>query len=187
LADEWDHIETSTFHCYAKHISKDARTIGILTQPLEVQTGAQQRNDDVNEKVLGRCRILVYSFISYIQYHHPQAEIRIHNSVNETIALTYARMIMTSQSITGMTSFGEMATVASMGAAYIRHPSQWVKRIDEMTDGITLYKPHRNVKFRYIKDLWNQKGTKAVLQWFWYKVTPKDGNYCGQYRHICEI
>ena len=99
LSDQWEFIETSTFQCYVEHIPKYVRTIGILTQPLDSPTptsegGQQYRSDDTEKTVMGRCRILVYSFIKYIQQHHPQAQIFIHNSRDETIALTYARMIM---------------------------------------------------------------------------------------------
>ena len=81
-----------------------------------------------------------------------------------------------------MTSFGEFATVAAFGSSYIRHPSQWVKGIDKLTnDSIVLYQPNKVQSFRYLKGLWKQpqNGTAAVLQWFWNGAIPTDGNYCG--------
>ena len=220
LSDAWDHLDTSTFAGYIQHIPTNGviRTIGILTQPLddisvisksteEKDSHAEQqqhRSDDTEPIVLKRCRVLVYSFVKFIQQHHPNAQIFIHNDRNETIALTYARMIMArQQSITGMTSFGEFATVATFGTGYVRHPSQWVKGIDilmaqdhmndnhssssssSLSSPVVLYQPFQVQPFKYIKALWNQtpNGTTAAMKWFWNGVLPTDGNYCGSDQH----
>ena len=191
LSDQWDFIETSTFSSYVEPITPNIRSIGILTQSLEVQnaaSGRQQRIDDIEKTVVRRCKTLVYSFVAYVQHFHPHVEIRIHNSINETIALTYARMIMARQSsITGMTSFGEFATMATFGTGYIRSPGQWIRPIDELNETVIWYPAEKIASFQYIKQLWMVNGTQAALQWFWNGVIPRDGNYCGiLHRSICQ-
>lgn len=80
------------FSGYTKHISPEARSVGILTQPFD-QT-SQTRDLDAGSLVRDRCRIVVTSFVDYIQKRFPRAaaRVRIHNNPNETIALTYARI-----------------------------------------------------------------------------------------------
>ena len=48
-----------------------------------------------------RCRALISAFVDYLQSRFPKARITIRNDPNETIALTYARMIMANQSMSG--------------------------------------------------------------------------------------
>ena len=191
LSDQWDFIETSTFSSYVEPITPNIRSIGILTQSLEIQNttnGRHQRIDDLEQTVVGRCRILVNSFVAYVQHFHPHVEIRIHNSINETIALTYARMIMARQSsITGMTSFGEFATMATFGTGYIRSPGQWIRPIDGLNATVIWYPAEKIASFQYIKQLWMVNGTQAALQWFWNGAVPRDGNYCGiLHRSMCQ-
>jgi hypothetical protein len=108
-----------TFKGYTRYISPEARTIGILTQPFSFSnvtasgvssTNAQVRLYDVAGPNADRCRIVVTALVEYIQERHPKARITVHNGSNETIASTFARMIMANQTIAGTSSsFGLFA------------------------------------------------------------------------------
>lgn len=114
-------------------------TIHWYLDPITRDSG-QQRVDDREKNVVHRCKILVYSLVAYIQHFHPNVDIHVHNDRNEIIALTYARMIMARQSsITGMTSFGEFGTSATVGTGYIRSPGQWIRPIAELNNTIPLF------------------------------------------------
>ena len=107
------------FYDFSRHISSEARSIGILTQPFE-KTGGQQRADDgVNGD---RCRIVVNGLVDYLTDRHPQARLRVHNQLNETMALSYARMILANQTIAGISSFGVFGPIANFGMGYVRKP-----------------------------------------------------------------
>jgi len=162
------------FSGYTKYISKDARSIGILTQPFEMN--AQGRKPDQGKVKFERCKIVVLSLVDYIREHFPNARIRIHNGPNETIALAYARMIMANQTIVGISSFGVFAAIGTFGTGYIRKPdfakapNQFLlepKRMDELADNVVLIEEPNKILCPEIKALWNTKGADGVLEWFW--------------------
>jgi hypothetical protein len=161
------------FSGYTRHISPEASSIGIITQPFKM--GAQSRKVDVPASRSNRCRIVVTSLVQYIKERHPRARVRIHNDVDETIALTYTRMIMANQTIAGISSFGVMPAIATFGTGYIRlpdfprAPNAWLTfpRIDELTDNIVLFEESNRIMVKAMGDLWTSQGEKGVLEWFW--------------------
>ena len=161
------------FSGYTRHISPNAKTIGILTQPFDADT--QSRKADSSQQKRDRCRTVVYSLVEYIKIHFPEAEVRIHNELGETIALTFARMIMANQTIAGVSSFGVIPAVSTFGTGYIRKPdypkapNQWLikPRIDELTSNIVLFDEPNRIMVGQIKGMWLNQGETSVLEWFW--------------------
>jgi hypothetical protein len=169
------HYGFMKFSGLTRHISPEATSIGILTQPFEISAETQSRRVDSDSHKLDRCRVVVESLVDYIQERHPKARVRIHNGVKETIALTYARMIMANQTIAGISSFSVMPAIATFGTGYIRlpdyprAPNTWVihPRIDELTDNVVLFEEPSRIMMDEIKHLWTNHGERGVLEWFW--------------------
>lgn len=161
------------FSGYSRHISPAAKSIGILTQPFDDST-TQGRKADADSKKRDRCRIVVQSLLEFVKERYPYAEVKIRNSANDTIALTYARMIMANQTIAGISSFGVIPAIATFGTGYLREPDypkapqSWVlhPRIDELAYNIVLFKEPCFIKVEDMKDLWETQGETGVLKWF---------------------
>jgi len=162
------------FNGYVRHISSAAKSIGILTQPFD-GNGAQGRKADADSKKRDRCRIVVHSLVQFIEERYPHAKVNIRNSEGETIALTYARMIMANQTIAGISSFGVLPAIATFGTGYLREPDypsapqRWLlhPRIDELAENVVLFKEPKFIKVEDMKDLWEKHGEAGVLKWFW--------------------
>jgi hypothetical protein len=169
-SDHWS-FAFMNFHGYVRHIAPQTRSIGILTQPF-ANDAPQVRFFDSFEHTRDRCRTVVVSLVDYIQERFPQAKISIHN--NDSIALSYARMILAQQAIVGISTFGVMPAVATFGTGYIRIPddpgevNQWLllPRIDAMVDNVVFIEDTK-VPVKYIQALWQQEGEAGVLAWFW--------------------
>ena len=161
------------FSGYTRHISPAAKTIGILTQPFDTDT--QSRKADSSQYKRDRCRTVVYSLVEYIKTRYPDATVRIHNEVGETIALTFARMIMANQTIAGISSFGVIPAISTFGTGYIRKPdynkapNMWLvnPRIDELSANIVLFDEPNKIMVGQMKGLWQSQGEPGVLEWFW--------------------
>jgi hypothetical protein len=158
------------FRGYTRHISPDVQSIGILTQPFAQDTPLQ-RLIDSGAHIRDRCRTVVYSLVEYIQERFPQVTVRIHNE--ESIALTYSRMILAKQAISGISTFGVMPAVATFGTGYARipdHPvevNQWLlrPRIDTLVSNVVLIEDPK-MPVEHIKMLWEREGEEGVLAWF---------------------
>jgi hypothetical protein len=160
------------FSGYTRHISSEAKSIGILTQPFDDAT--QTRKVDMAQHKRDRCRIVVHSLVEYIQERYPNARVRIRNDVGETIALTFARMIMANQSVAGISSFSAIASVVTFGKGYIRFPdytkgpNQWLVRpsIEKVTDNVVLFHEPIKISVTAMKQIWENQGKRGVLEWF---------------------
>lgn len=108
------------FGSFSRHISPDVRRIGIVTQPFD--QGGLQRKGDAGDEKHRRCKIVVHAFRDHLHERFPEAEINIWNSVNESIAQTFARMIMANQTVVAISSFGVFPGVTTFGTGYIREP-----------------------------------------------------------------
>ena len=71
---------------YKKWISKDAKSIGILTQPFDAA-----RNRKLDRGKVESCRKATYLLVDTLQDFLPAARITIHNGVNETLPLAYGK------------------------------------------------------------------------------------------------
>jgi hypothetical protein len=182
------------FSAYARHISAHARTIGIATQPFgnddddsdETTSGSgnkpQQREKDSNKQVRERCRIVVLAFQDYLVQRFPNAKVQLRNDPKETIALTYARMIMANETVGSLSSFSAFPVVAGFGIGYyltpeVRAPSAWLgyyhddqnKRYIDTISGqpnVVLFTETKFLMGAQPKNFWDINGTDAVLEWF---------------------
>jgi hypothetical protein len=171
MDSEHPHFGFMKFSGYTRHISHEASSIGIITQPFEL--GAQSRKLDSDQYKRDRCRIVVFAMIQYIKQRYPKARVQIRNNVKETIAMTYSRMIMANQTIAGISSFGVMPAIATFGTGYIRLPestmqSRWIERprIDNLTNNVVLFQETNIIPVTDIKRMWENYGEDAVVEWF---------------------
>jgi hypothetical protein len=185
-----------TFHGYSRHISPDARTIGILTQPFHptpstdstastTSSIAQARSlDTANVLISQRCQIMVLAFVQYLQEQFPNATIHVRNDPLETIAMAYARMVMANQSIGAMSSFSVFPILGTFGTGYFLRPkrsdpSMWViheqypiTEMDRNNDSnLVMFDESNLLRGSQAKDLWHDYGEGVILQWF------RTGNY----------
>ena len=161
------------FSGYTKYISPDARSIGILTQPFG--TNEQSRWPDRNDDMRERCLIVVTSLVDYIRERFPKSRVTIHNGPSETIALAYARMTMSNQTIVGISTFGVFPAIGTFGTGYIRKPdfpeapNQFLvqPRLDQMADNVVLFDEPTRIMCAEIQKLWLSGGADGVVDWFW--------------------
>jgi hypothetical protein len=106
---------------YEKWISKDARSIGILTQPFDK---ARNRNSDVGR--VENCRQATFLLVRFLQLHYPNATISIHNGPTETLPLAYARLAMANQTFTSLSSFGIFPVMGTFGQGYFQQGNRGV-------------------------------------------------------------
>lgn len=161
------------FSALAQHVSPAASTIGIVTQPFD--DSGQSRAWDNSPTKRDRCRIVVGDFVAYLQELFPRARVRVHNKADETIALTYARMIMANQSIAGISTFGVFPSIASFGTGYIRLPdnqsatNKWLTnpRLDSIMPNLVLMDEPNILMVRQVQKLWEEDdGQDKILNWF---------------------
>jgi hypothetical protein len=180
-----------TFHGYSRHISPHARTIGILTQPFHptpstdstsrtASSIAQARGlDTANALICQRCQIMVFAFVQYLQEQFPNATIHVRNDPLETIAMTYARIVMANQSIGAMSSFSVFPILGTFGTGYFlrpkrKDPSMWlthgqypITEVNRNNDSNIVIFDESNVLLgTQTKDLWHDYGEGVILQWF---------------------
>jgi hypothetical protein len=178
------------FQAFAKHIPTTSKSIGIVTQPFDASSDTVRALDASDTKT-HRCRVVVTDFIDYLKSLFPHARIQLHNSPDETIALTYARMIMAQATIAGISTFGVFASIASFGTGYIRRPddksatNEWLihpKALDEIMtsqstqrDGVNhdhqpqlvLMDEPDILMVRRVRELWlEEDGQEKILKWF---------------------
>ena len=109
------------FDEYKKWIPKNTESIGILTQPFE-----KDRNRGQDSGKVENCRVVVHALVDYLQEFAPNAKISIHNGVNETLPLAYARLVMANHSITSLSSFGIFPVIGTFGQGYFQKGNRGV-------------------------------------------------------------
>ena len=160
------------FSGFSKWISPSARSIGIVTQPFEVS--GQTRKEDSGAFKRQKCKDLVLAITDHLTEKFPSAQISIHNSVNETIALSFARMIMANQTIVGISSFGVFPALTSFGTGYIRkpdhhkQPNQWLLDpcFDAASYGKVLIEEPNLLWVSQLTNLRKMGGEAKVIEWF---------------------
>ncbi len=160
-----------SFHSFSRHISSDARLIGIVTQPFDTQE-AQMRPLEQTDLHTDRCRLVVTQFVQHLEERFPQARVRIRNDANETIALTFARMIMAQQIVSPISTFSVVPALATFGTGYIREPDfekapNWFllhPNVSTLVDNVHLIQ-EPVLMAAELKKLWGDDGS-AVLEWF---------------------
>lgn len=104
------------FQSYTDLIDPTASSIGIVTSSF---------NPDyirVQDQGTGTiCQHIVIAFQRHIQAVFPNATVSIHNGPNESIPVSYSRLIMAKkQTFTGPSTFGVFPAIASFGIGYIQ-------------------------------------------------------------------
>jgi hypothetical protein len=77
----------------------------------------QQRGLDADAS--GRCQIVIEAFLHDINAKFPTTAVSLHNSPQDTIALTFSRMIMAHTLIAGTGTFPFFPALANFGASYV--------------------------------------------------------------------
>lgn len=158
------------FGSFSRHISPDVRSIGIATQPYDSDT--QQRSEDSGATKMARCKQLVEAFVEHLTQEFPNAKVHVHNGPNETIALTFARMIMANQTVIPITSFGVFPGVSTFGTGYIRKPdypkapNRWLLSsppIDQVENIKLIDEPR--LMAGSVKRMWGADGSD-LIEWF---------------------
>ena len=158
------------FGSYSRHLDQNVTSIGIVTQPFDDH--GQAREYDGGESKQAKCKKVVYALVDHLQEKFPAARVAIRNDANETIALTFARMVMAKQVVIGITSFGVFPGIATFGTSYIRKPdydkapNRWLLRpkVEEVLDNVKLVEEPRLMAMS-CRRMWKEDGS-AVLDWF---------------------
>jgi hypothetical protein len=167
------------FSAFSKHISPDAKSIGIVTQPFD--SSGQYRKGDATAEKRERHRIVVMALVDFLVEKFPQVRVTIHNGRSETIALAYARMVMANQTIVGITSFGVFPAIACFGTGYIRKPDYKIgpnqflinPPIDQLADNVVLMEEPNRLMAGTVRAMFKRPtGQELVLEWF------KNDTYC---------
>jgi hypothetical protein len=160
------------FASYSRHLDANITSIGIATQPFEAGRNVRKTDVDMKKKP-ERCRHVIDAFVEHLHDTFPNARVTVRNDPNESIALTFARMVMAQQVVIGISTFGVFPALASFGRSYIRDPdymrapNQWLlepwfrKRAE--AGGMTLIQEPRMTGFE-CRRLWGDDGS-AVLNW----------------------
>lgn len=110
------------FSEYLKWIpTNTTNTIGILTQPFE-----KDRNRAIDGRKSEDCRQATYLLVDYLQAHYPHTRISIRNDRNETLPITYARLVGAKQSFTSLSSFGIFPVIGTRGEGYFQRGNRGV-------------------------------------------------------------
>jgi hypothetical protein len=169
-----------TFSGYVRHISRETKSIGILTQPFADDTAAaQQRSLDADSVKNKRCKTLVLALKDYISERHPKSTVSIRNDANETIALAYARIAMANQSIGARSTFSVFPIAAAFGTGYYLRPKRWTpgswlgrmspgSLLDPLTGkpNVVLFDERKLLIGSNVTALWDSSGEEVVLNWF---------------------
>ncbi|KAI2505329.1 hypothetical protein MHU86_9129 [Fragilaria crotonensis] len=100
------------FHVYTDLIPRTAQTIGVITAPFRQERNHFHPNDpELNEAVVVAAR-------DHIQGKFPDARVSIRNG-NETMAVTYARIVAANWSFCGSSTFCLFPALATAGESYI--------------------------------------------------------------------
>jgi hypothetical protein len=125
------------FQLYTKLLPRTVKTIGIVTAPFQQARPAWGYGDaDLNEAVVTAAR-------DYIQKEFPNATVSIRNDdVNETMAMTYVRMVSANWSFCCPSTFCLFPALANIGESYILQsplfggsPS-WIDKVTESFQNI---------------------------------------------------
>jgi hypothetical protein len=148
------------FWAYKQRIPNTTESIGILTQPFE-----KGRNRGVDQKKSSNCRHVVNALVNYLREFAPRANISIHNGVNETFPLAYARLAMANYSITSLSSFGIFPILGTFGQGYYQRGNRGVNPFAK-GDNIKLDNVHE--MRGNVRGTWDMfgKSVENLIDWF---------------------
>ena len=165
------------FEEFAKLISPDAKTIGIVTQPFEDSKDGQSRPQDKLNETGDRCKALVHGLIDYLKPKFPNAKFAIRNGPGENMALAFARMVMANQTIALTPStFSIFPLTSSFGTGYFANLKgrqnnvqyAWIeKKGPQLVGTHVVHIPKENrIAAEKINELWESGRAETVLKWF---------------------
>jgi hypothetical protein len=148
------------FYEYKKWIPRNTTTIGIITQPFE-----KDRNRGTDARKTDNCRRVVETLVDYLQEFAPNAKITIHNGINETLPLAYARLAMANYSFTSLSSFGIFPVVGTFGEGYFQKGNDGV---NPFATYIPQYLPNIHQMNAEVRSTWEMWGMplEDLIAWF---------------------
>jgi hypothetical protein len=152
---------------YKKWISRDARTIGIVTQSFDEKLLRAKDAGSTNS-----CRHATHLLVDYLQEYFPNATISIHNNESESLPLAYARLAMANQSFTSLSSFGIFPVIGTFGDGYFQKGNRGVNPFATHVPALlsNVHEMHAPVlSMGTIRNMLTTTTLNETLQWF---VTP---------------
>ena len=161
------------FRDFTSVIAPNVTSIGIVTAPYKSKT-IKQRKPDTGEKHSQRTEVLATTLQNYLQERFPKARVSIRNE--DSMAVSYARMIMAQQCIMSILStFSIFPTLTTFGEGYMVPPLEKLgrrasfnfllfPRVDEMYEHVSFIKGERKVATSVAKE-WDENEEK-ILNWF---------------------
>lgn len=159
------------FSLQARHISPEARSIGIVTLPFNVE---HHRKQDASDKANERCQVLVTSLVEYLTIHFPETRITVRNDP-EPLPVVFSRLVLANQTLmASFSTFSLLAVMATFGTGYVPTPTnprfQWIadlggqnsRYVNSENEIVVLQEPLLSTG-----RLWKSKGQDAVLEWLW--------------------
>ena len=123
--DDRDDFGIIKFDEYKQHIFPEARAVGIATQPFDPDL-MRPRDRSTTEN----CKRIVLLLVDYLTNNFPNISVTIRNSANDTLPLTWARLIMANQTIISLSSFGIFPCIGTFGQGYFQRGNSGVKRFN---------------------------------------------------------
>ena len=151
------------FRVYTSRIPNTTKTIGVITAPYRQDRRGKKLNDvELNEAVTVAAK-------NYIQRSFPDARVSIRNDdVNETMAMTYVRMVAAKWSFCGASTFCLYPALATAGESYIQrsllygHSPGWLDKVTASFENIH-YSAGKIITSSKLR-LWNTTKIVKILQ-----------------------
>jgi len=166
------------FGLLSSYINNNTQSIGIVTEPFRKHRikAKNEAEEDTLESSAKACERLAGALVDYLQERFPEARIRLRNDVNESVALSYSRLIVAKQTIVGSVStFGAYAALASRGESFIikpdfdHAPNAWmVKGMNKATNLTMVHDPSPLLVTQSTYLWWSERktgGREAMIDW----------------------
>jgi hypothetical protein len=171
------------FNAYKKIIQQSKatpRSIGIITQTLGSNSSCcNDSNTSIRSVDLKQAKphkTLVKALAQYLQEEFPTATIHIHSE--DDMPLSYARMILSNQTIGAFSSFAVFPAMATFGTGYLRHPEgngpyRWITNSD-VPSNVKLFEESDFLLPSVVKYVWKTLGLSVLLKWLRGEITTEE-------------
>mmetsp|Transcript_15377 Transcript_15377/g.21917 ORF Transcript_15377/g.21917 Transcript_15377/m.21917 type:complete len:240 (+) Transcript_15377:170-889(+) len=119
------------FDEYKRQIFPEARIVGIATQPFDPDLMRPRDRSKAQN-----CKRIVLLLVDYLTNNFPNITVTIRNSANDTLPLTWARLIMANQTIISLSSFGIFPCIGTFGQGYFQRGNRGVNGFNVHIPGI---------------------------------------------------
>lgn len=116
---------------YKKQIFSHTKSIGIMTQSFDPSTLRRQ-----DRRKAKKCKQIVYVMVDYLRKVFPNASVTIHNGANDTLPVTYGRLVMANQTITSLSSFGIFPAMGTFGNGYFQKGNRGINPFNDRVPGV---------------------------------------------------